>query len=362
MCMSCSTRCISRKLIKSIVSKYSIMTKEQTTILKGVAILMMLFLHLFNNPELGKICEPLVYIGNLPLVNILSRACNPVGIFLMLSGYGLSYTYSHSSITLKGQGKRLLKLYIHYWIILFIFVGIGSFVRPERYPGSLTDIFLNVTSLSNSYNSETWFLFPYMLLSITSLWIFKCIDKLGNVKSLILSWILYLASCYVISRYVAVSQSFTAWYTYFLTYFDVLFCFVIGAVFYRLVTKGKGTILFLKRHKILPYILLLVLVALNCVISSAATSYFFESSYIFLLLHIEFRGVVKCFLMKMGKRSMVMWLTHSFFCYHIFHDFIYGFKYPLLIYVVLLVISYVVSLPISFIAKCVIKCVFKEGK
>ena len=44
--------------------------------LKGVAILMMLFLHLFNNPELNSICEPWIYIGDHPLVNILSRASN----------------------------------------------------------------------------------------------------------------------------------------------------------------------------------------------------------------------------------------------------------------------------------------------
>ena len=50
-----------------------------------------------------------------------------------------------------------------------------------------------------------------------------------------------------------------------------------------------------------------------------------------------------------------MWLTHSFFCYHIFHDFIYGFKYPLVIYIVLIVISYVVSLPISYLSKAVIQ-------
>ncbi|MBW4729781.1 hypothetical protein KZO62_11325 [Prevotella melaninogenica] len=59
--------------------------------------------------------------------------------------------------------------------------------------------------------------------------------------------------------------------------------------------------------------------------------------------------------MAMGKQSMVMWLTHSFFCYHIFHDFIYGFKYPLVIYIVLIVISYVISLPISYLSKAVIQ-------
>ena len=59
----------------------------------------------------------------------------------------------------------------------------------------------------------------------------------------------------------------------------------------------------------------------------------------------------------MGKHSMVMWLTHSFFCYHLFHDFIYSFKYPLLIYVVLLSISYLTSFPIMFLAKKTIQII-----
>ncbi len=202
------------------------MTKEQTTILKGVAILMMLFLHLFNGSNLTEVCEPLLFIGYTPLVHIISKACNPVGIFLMLSGYGLSYTYYRGKLSINGQERRLLKLYIHYWIILLIFVSIGSFVRPEKYPGSLSDIIMNFTSISNSYNSETWFLFPYALLSLTSVWIFKCIDKLGCVKSIIITWILYMISCYITSRYIAVNKAYTEWYTYIITYFNVLFSFV----------------------------------------------------------------------------------------------------------------------------------------
>ena len=330
------------------------MTKEQTNILKGIAILMMLFLHLFNGSNLTDVCEPLLFIGSTPLVHIISKACNPVGIFLMLSGYGLSYTYFRGKLSFNGQEHRLFKLYIHYWIILLIFVSIGSFVRPEKYPGSLSDIIMNFTSISNSYNSETWFLFAYALLSLTSIWIFKCIDKLGCVKSIIITWILYMISCYITSRYIAVNKAYTEWYTYIITYFNVLFSFVIGAVFHRQVEKGKGSIPFLHSHKLTTFAILMTLIIINFFISSAATSYLFEFSYIFLLLHLTFNGITKRFLIAMGKQSMVMWLTHSFFCYHIFHDFIYGFKYPIVIYVVLIVISYVVSLPISYLSKTVI--------
>ena len=324
------------------------MTREQTTLLKGVAILMMLFLHLFNKSNITNFCEPFLYIGNLPLVTFISRACNPVGIFLMLSGYGLCHNYYNNKLSLNNQSKRLLKLYIHYWIILIIFVSIGHFINADKYPGSMLNILLNFTSISSSYNSETWFLFPYMLLSLTSLWIFKCIDKIGNILSLVISGFLYLASCYIISRYIAPIKAYSEWYNYILTYFDVLGPFVIGAVLYRLSTKDKINFSFLNDHQPLVFLILICMVIFNCFLSNAATSPFFQTVYVLLFIHISIPASIKQFLLRMGKHSMVMWLTHSFFCYHLFHDFIYSFKYPLLIYVVpytTLLSTYVLPLP-----------------
>ena len=67
------------------------MSKEQSTILKGIAILMMLFYHLFFRAGLDELCSPLVMLGDDPLVSSLSRACYPVPFFLILSGYGCTY-------------------------------------------------------------------------------------------------------------------------------------------------------------------------------------------------------------------------------------------------------------------------------
>jgi uncharacterized membrane protein len=69
------------------------MSKEQTSIFKGIAILMMLWLHLFNSPNIVDSCVPLLFIGNVPLVHLLTRICSPVDIFIILSGYGLHYVY-----------------------------------------------------------------------------------------------------------------------------------------------------------------------------------------------------------------------------------------------------------------------------
>ena len=84
------------------------MSKEQSTIIKGVAILLMIFLHLFNHDVTGD-CTPLLYIGNTPFVTILTRACGPVPFFLIVSGYGLHYTYHHKGLTWNGQLRRILK-------------------------------------------------------------------------------------------------------------------------------------------------------------------------------------------------------------------------------------------------------------
>lgn len=212
----------------------NIMTKEQTIQIKGIAILMMLFLHLFMSGQVAEMCSPVLFIGSTPLVQILTRSCTPVGIFLILSGYGLSYVYAHGKLNLAKQLKRLFKLYLHYWIILLVFVGIGCFVAPDKYPGSVLTILSNVTSWDTTYNAEIWFLFPYALLSLTAFAIFRVMDKIGNLASFILTGILYLAACAFISRYLAPRHLYHEVYSPIVTYFDLLFEFVLGAILYRM--------------------------------------------------------------------------------------------------------------------------------
>lgn len=50
------------------------MTRQQTQMMKGVAILLMIFLHLFNQSSNVDLCHNLIYIGGEPLALILSRA------------------------------------------------------------------------------------------------------------------------------------------------------------------------------------------------------------------------------------------------------------------------------------------------
>lgn len=135
------------------------MTKDESTIIKGIAILMMLFLHLFNglihnfhSDLLNEPYQPLFYIGNYPIEYIITRCCRPVPFFFILSGYGISYIYTNGKLSMNGQAKRLLHIFTAYWISLLIFVSIGHFIGNENYPGDIWKLIGNITSYSDSYN------------------------------------------------------------------------------------------------------------------------------------------------------------------------------------------------------------------
>ena len=57
------------------------------------------------------------------------------------------------------------------------------------------------------------------------------------------------------------------------------------------------------------------------------------------------------FLQYVGKHSMNMYLTHTFIFGYFFADFIYGFKYPVLIFLALFTTSLLLSICIEFVKR-----------
>ena len=69
------------------------MSRDETQIIKGLAILMMLWLHLFANIDAANSCYNFLYVSDIPFSNFLAKACNPVDLYLLLGGYGLYCVY-----------------------------------------------------------------------------------------------------------------------------------------------------------------------------------------------------------------------------------------------------------------------------
>lgn len=317
-------------------------SKDNSFALKGIAILFMVFAHLFNSMELCGLCSPLLYIEDEPLIHYMIFAMNPVDFFIVLSGYGLYYTYSQGK---RNNIKRILKLYIHYWITLVIFVCIGFFVvGSEKYPSSFLDLIYNFIGWKNSYNHETWFLLPYVLLTLSSTKIFTICDKFNPIKVFLFSFGFYIVVRFS-SRYssgLIESYQLLKWVDAYLT----LLCpFILG----MLLSKCWNYSAFKKKFSFKftnNYILVFALMTLFVSIILVRYKYqsifypFYTVLFImcFSLLH-RFYWVDKI-LMELGKRSTSIWLTHTYFCYYFFKDFIYSFKYPIVIFIVLMAISW----------------------
>ena len=64
-------------------------------------------------------------------------------------------------------------------------------------------------------------------------------------------------------------------------------------------------------------------------------------------------------LMELGKRSTSIWFVHTYFCYYFFQDFIYCFKYPIIIFIVLIIISWCCAIVIDMLNSVIQKQLVK---
>ena len=104
-------------------NKTAFLSKTDTNVLKGIAIIFMLLHHLFYARR--ELYDDVILYGDNGIVNeigIFSKVC--VAVFVFLSGYGLTVSNaSAKSICLKDfYVHRFVKLYMNYWLIWLLFI------------------------------------------------------------------------------------------------------------------------------------------------------------------------------------------------------------------------------------------------
>ena len=235
----------------------------------------------------------------------------------------------------------------------------GCVLRPEKYPGDWQQVLMNVTAFRTSYNGEAWFLFPYILLSLTSVWVFRLLDKWGCIRMLAASYVLYFLSCFLISRYYLLFFDGHYAVYHIVLYFDTLFCFVMGAAFCKLAGEPCGCVGMLLRRASnkVKIVALLVVWLLRCVITISVAGPFLVGAFALLFIHIDWGKCINRCLQFVGKYSMEMWLIHSYFFYYLFKDFVYGLHSPTLMYLVVFALSLVSAVVIRAMVNGVMRLV-----
>ena len=320
-------------------------SKEQSLRLKGIAILMMLYLHLFNRMSLVQQCECFFYIGDVPFVHWLSRAANPVWLYLFLSGYG----YSVKRKTVKEVLPSIFNIYLHWWVVLLFALPLGLLFNPSRF--NLSEIWGNISAWNPTYNSELWFLFPFVLLILLQKSIFCLLDKIGNKLYLALVLLTYLFCLFVFSAY---GEDSVKEYSRFL--------WILLMVLYMFVPFSIGILFSNNKHKILNVktisniklsLALAFVVIVKCFLTGIWDILYqipFFLCFVILCSNISYPEILGNMLKQLGKHSQSMWFIHSFICYHIFSEQLYSLRYPYVIFVALVIISYLIAIFVDKVA------------
>lgn len=336
------------------------MSKQETQIIKGIALLMMLWLHLFSNVAQTQTCTNLINIGGIPLASILARACPPVDFFIFCGGYGLYYTYR------KGNDKRYLprivKLFIAYWLILLIFIPACICFADANFPMDTKSIVFNITGLHCDWDHPTWFLLPYSLLSLSYPFLFRLFDKIRVRYVLVVTFVLNFMMMTLLHFYGTSHINNNPLLSIPVCYIEFLFPFVCGASLLRcnLVPTLRIKQAKLGRLTGVIYAMFALILILTCtIINSAAIHSIYILGVIGCLLLSPFNraGAIPKLLAKIGDHSMNMWLIHAILYGFLFKDLIYGISYPVFGFLALILLSYICSIGINAVLKPIYKIV-----
>lgn len=343
-------------------------TKNDTNVIKGIAIIFLMIHHCFLSPARYKGLEVVFAPFTESQVNYIAaflKIC--VGMFVFLTAYGITVSIKNKYGTLEVSNKqfaeytkhRMFNLYTG-WIFVFllceVFCMIYSGLPVETYGANIQGIIylvLDGLGIANLFGTPTlvgtWW---YMSLAIT---LVICIPILIKVYNKI-------GFCYMAALYVILCRQ--------LDKTDSSLVHWMPAVLLGIVVADKNLFVKMSNYQLIKssnvanklvkfiagIIIILMLIKFR---QSGVSAILFEIKDGFIPFFIiyfcyEFVCGIKYLdnvLMFIGKYSMNIFLIHTIIRATYFRRFMYGFKYAPLIVVVLLVISLVVAVLVEQMKK-----------
>lgn len=310
--------------------------------LQAVAVMLMVWLHLFGFPE--RIDVPYVLVidtllsGKLPLEQYLAyfgSIC--IAVFAFSSGFGMRKKTLNSEPVgiLKNYIRvfqQILKFYSRYWAVFFVFIPLGFLLKV--YPLELFRFIKGVLGAGGGYNEEWWYVTSYVqvlllfpLLAVLFDLLSKYIPVLTHILMVALFGILMtLPEDFFRSGLVKVLTSFTVG-MYFAEnrIFDMVYRLLPQKAWLRL---GIGIALFGA-----------VFVLRFCGIPDCILVAVFVFS-VMVILKTEFISrFIHPVLMFIGKYSTYIWLTHTFFGYYFFQKLTFFPRYSWLVFLWCMILS-----------------------
>ena len=321
------------------------LSKTDTTAIKGIAILLMLWHHLFLNT--------MAYGTLIHSLAVVFKVC--VALFLFVSGYGLTKQYSqlekpYFKNTVKFLLRRYVNLFLSYWFCFVLVVVVGNvcgYSFSEAYPVSrntLKCVLLDVAGQMgyDSYLNPWWF--NKMIIQLYL--VFPCLFFMLRNKYLSFVGLVLIVFMQLFAKHIPGNVFFIVE--------GGLPAFYIGMLCsrYQLVPELKD----LKWKLMLFVACLLICLGLSIVHLKVV-----KDPYVAVLLRASMAFCVIVAYKSMGdehisvlefvgKYATVMYFTHLLFV-KLIPEVIYGVKYSVLIYAVFVAVCMVTAALIDGLEK-----------
>lgn len=344
------------------------MSKRESDLCKGIAILIMFFHHLFYDMNFWEkyevISNPFSH-KQLAAFAQLGKVC--VAFFVFLSGYGTAKQYKERKIIESDKIKeytflRYFRMIFHYWFIFILSIGFSIFAMNidlgqdlwKFYGGSnslvlfLRNILVDFLGIANIRNTPTlcstwWYMSYGILLVFLMPVLISFVRRYGGMIAIALGFLLipFLGisqgetfGCYILSVLFGIVCAEYGLFEQFREYVsdNKMRNIISGIVILNMIYD-----LFYVRYNIgLMYVIDALLAMLICVFVSIWLS----------RITILSKGI-----MAFGRYEYTIFLTHTFIRKYYFSDFIYCWKYPIIMYCMLAVSSLFLAIVIEVLKK-----------
>ena len=289
-------------------------TKNHTLISKGVAMILMLILHLFYWQDYEQYTAPIILPNGHSIpwtIGSIGNIC--VSMFLFLSGYGMYYVQKKiKNFSFRNAGIRIKNIWIQYAVITVTIVALGVTFGIGEY--DFKNVMLNVFALDYSYNKFAWFVITYIVIIL----VFPVVNRFYKRMSLPMEVIGVIGIKVLITIINYVLQSHfkvnTIIYKVCIEPFMFLPVFLIGYIcakhfiFEKIIKELNEKVPKYKKmvlSMILAAVVVFIIFVPNTIFDNiTAPIICFTVSYIF------YENVIGKVFISLGKHATNMWLIH----------------------------------------------------
>ena len=343
------------------------LTKKDTQMAKGMAVLGMVMLHLFC--RLGDLpYTPLIWWGDIPMIyylGLFGDLCVPV--FCFCSGYAhyLIADAQKDEYPRRIPGK-MLRFLCNYWIVVVLFSALGLiFDKTGTIPGSWADFAGNMLVVGMNYNGAWWFVTTYLLLLAMSPVLAALTKHINGIALLVASLVGYFVAYLLrFNNVIEFANPVLQWLweqmillgTSQIGYFAGMVCRKYGVIGrLREYMKSRTAL-----RRSIVFVFPLAAFVGHCVIQTSFLAPFTAAAVLLGLFLANLPRWAEQSFLLLGKHSTNIWLVHMFFYLVLFRRFAFSAKYPVLILVLMLAVCFASSWVIEILLRPVMTLLAKK--